>query len=302
MFFLLAVLVLLLSSLACDININNGQSGDLSIEQTRTALQMTQAVIENTPTTSTGDQAAEPDNPPTNEPQPPEGDEMPDAMFDGIGFSYDPSIASNVSLAVIVGQNMGENAMPGETYPTHHEFTLNNYPVTGSFHSPQILIYPVEDYSAISPYAAEIINQLKQTLIDRPSGRYGNALPFLPLWNAAQIFSAKVAYFNFQNGSGVRYLTTYGQDIYPVNNNHLFYTYQGLTDDGRHYVSAIFPVSHMDLPNEGGEAIDDWQDFEAHWDEYISEGIVWFNEEDPNAFKPSITLLDEIMASLMINR
>lgn len=33
-----------------------------------------------------------------------------------------------------------------------------------------------------------------------------------------------------------------------MNNQELFYTYQGLTDDGTYYVAVIFPVSHPDLP------------------------------------------------------
>ena len=127
-------------------------------------------------------------------------------------------------------------------------------------------------------------------------------LPFLPMWPAAQIFSAQVGYFNFQNGSGVRYLTMYGQAIYPVDNQNLIYTYQGLTNDGRFYISAVLPVVHLGLPDDGSSQIDDWMAFENNWETYINDTVNWLNVQDPGSFFPGINLLDAMMASFKVER
>ena len=59
---------------------------------------------------------------------------------------------------------------------------------------------------------------------------------------------AQMRYVGFQSGAGVRYLAQYGQAYAPINNQELFYTFQGLTADGAHCVVAILPVSATFLP------------------------------------------------------
>jgi hypothetical protein len=297
----IAVSALLLGTLACALDFgNSGDGSEISVQQTLVALRITQAALEN-------QEADPPPDPPVNteEPQPEEPQteavptEPPDIVFEGAAFSYDQSLAQSITPARIQGQNMGEEVMPSETYPTHLEFTLNGYAVREHFHTPRILIYPVEDYRAISPYADDIIDALKQTLISKPGGGSLSDLPFLPMWNAAQVFSARVEYFSFQNGSGVRYLSMYGQALWPVDNQNLFYTYQGLTDDSQYYICAILPITHNGLPNEG--QVDDWAAFEANWENYIADTLTWLEAQDPNSFFPSLNTLDAMLASFEIN-
>lgn len=45
------------------------------------------------------------------------------------------------------------------------------------------------------------------------------------------------------DGGGIRYLTQFGQAAGLITNPELFYTFQGLTDDGAYYVAAVFPVA-----------------------------------------------------------
>jgi len=300
MFFALSILFL--ATLACTVDLGNGDNNgdaDASVQQTLVALQMTQTALENQqpPVEPTEDSAA----PPTEEAFTEEVvEEPPDIVYEGVSFSFTPNIAQNAIPTTIQAQNLGEESMPSDTYPTHFQFTLNNYAVGDHFHTPQIFIYPVDEYRAISPYAGDIIDNLKQTLISQPGGGSISNLPFLPMWNAAQIFSARVSYFDFQNGSGIRYLTMYGQALWPVDNQNLFYTYQGLTSDNRYYIAAILPIIHMGLPNEG--QVDDFIAFEENWDSYIADTLAWLEAQDPNTFIPSLNELDAMMASFEINR
>jgi hypothetical protein len=293
-FVLLACLAILLSSLACTINFGNDTDDEISAEQTLVAIQLTQAALEN--------QSPEEPVVPTEEPEPEEPEQVPDFVYEGISFSFDSSIALNVNAATIPAQDMGDDYMPGETYPTHYEFTFNTYAVGDHFHTAKIIVYPVDEYLAISPYVSEAIDGLKNALATHPTGGLHDSLPFLPMWPAAQIFNARVEYFDFQNGSGLRYLTMYGQALYPVDNQNLFYTYQGLTADGRYYICAVLPVIHMGLPNDGSSEVDDWEEFSNNFDTYITDTIAWLEAQDPNTFFPSLNVLDDMMASFEINR
>ncbi len=294
---LLACLTILLSSLACTIDFGTGNDDDISAEQTLVALQMTQAALE-------GPYPEEPEEEndiPTEEPQPEEPGEELDINYEGISFSFDQNIGLNVNATTIPAQDMGDDYMPGETYPTHYEFTFDTYAVGDHFHTPKILIYPVDEYLASSPYVADAINALQDALATHTTGGLHNPLPFLPMWPAAQIFNARVEYFDFQNGSGLRYLTMFVQVLYLVDNQNLFYTYQSLTDDGRYYISAVLPVIHMGLPNDGSSEVDDWEEFSNNFDSYLADTILWLEEQDPNTFFPSLIALDEMIASFEIN-
>jgi hypothetical protein len=294
---LIACLAILLSSLACSIDFGNDTDDEVSMEQTLVALQLTQTALENQSPEETEEEPVLP----TEEPQPEEPEVVPDILYEGISFSFDPSVGSNVNAATIPAQNMGEDYMPGETYPTHYEFTFDTYAVGERFHTPKVIVYPVDDFIAISPYAADEINGLKNALGTHPTGGLHQALPFLPLWNAAQIFNASVEYFDFQNGSGLRYLTMYGQALYPVDNQNLFYTYQGMTYDNQYYISAVMPVIHLGLPDDGYSEIDDWEEFSNNFDSYITETVVWLESQEPNTFSPNLIMLDEMIASFEIN-
>ena len=297
LFILMAVMAILISSLACSIDFGGNSSADeLALQQTAIALQQTQTALEN---------AAQSQEQITEEPAPQveEPTDQPDAIYEGISFSFDPNIAQGVNSVTVPGQNMGEDYMPGETYPTNFEFTFNNYAIADHFHTPKIIVYPVDEYRAISSTASDRIDALQLALLNRPGGGPISNLPFLPMWPAAQMFSAQVGYFDFQNGSGIRYLTMYGQAIYPVDNQNLIYTFQGLTDDGRFYIAAILPVIHPELPNDGSVLMeDDYMAFEANWDNYINETINWLNAQDPESFFPSLSLLDAMMASFKVDR
>ncbi|MBG0771172.1 MAG: hypothetical protein H0S82_05650, partial [Anaerolineaceae bacterium] len=187
-----------------------------------------------------------------------------------------------------------------ETYPTYYEFSFSGFAIGNHFHTPVIHVYPVDEYRSISTMASNIIDDLQAALTNHPAGGTSGALPFLPIWNAAQIFSTNVTYFDFQNGSGVRYLTMYGQALYPVDNQNLFYTFQGLTNDGQYYISAVIPVTNPILPDDGSATVDDWMAFDQNWESYIEGVLQTLNGQSAENFTPNLALLDEMMASFSI--
>lgn len=224
----------------------------------------------------------------------------PNVIVNNISFSYSPQLAQSVD-AETVQESLSDQSdgMPGEIYPKHTKFTFNGYPLSGTFHSPYILVYPAKEYTQMDPAAATVINDLTQLLVQKPANP--ERMPFLPLWNAGQMFHSNIEYLSFKNGSGVRYLTMYAQAYYPVNNNSLFYTFQGLTHDGNYYIASVFPVSHPSLPDTGDEIPDmDFDAFVENFDNYIAETAANLEAQPLASFTPDISLLDDLFESFNI--
>jgi hypothetical protein len=301
---LLSLVVILLASLACPLTTpSNDEESDLALQQTLVALQATNAALESQDSDSQAATITPSETAPVEQPPTPttETIDQPDIVFQGISLSFDSNIAAEVLPATIPGQNMGEDYMPGDTYPTYVEFTFNTYAVSDHFHQPRISIYPVAEFRQISSYASQIIDDLQQILKSQSSGGASVGFPFLPMWPAAQMFASNISIFNFQNGTGIRFLTMYGQAAYPIDNQNLFYTYQGITNDGQYYISAILPVTHPDLLYDGSSQVDDWEAFSNDFQNYLEGAVSWLNSQNPDQFTPSITLLDEMMSSFAIH-
>lgn len=231
---------------------------------------------------------------PTSEP-------TPNVNANGVSFSFTPGIAQNVTVEIIPAASPEQpSGFPGEVYPQHIKFNFNGYPLSGTFHSPFILVYPAVEYANMDPSAATVINNLKQLLAEKPTSP--ESIPFLPLWNAAQMFRSNVSYITFKNGSGVRFLAMYGQAFYPVNNNSLFYSFQGLTNDGAYYIAAVLPVSHPSLPATGDEIPNgDFDAFVANIETYWAETTASLEAQPLNSFTPDISLLDAMFESFTVN-
>ena len=148
--------------------------------------------------------------------------------------------------------------------------------------------------------ASNIIDNLQAALVNHPSGGSSEDLPFLPIWNAAQIFSAKVTYLTSRTAAGVRYLTMYGQALYPVDNQNLL-----LHLSGAHQRRSVLHLSRSAcnesyLPDDGSTTVDDWMAFDQTWETYIVGVLQTLNGQSAENFTPSLALLDEMMASFSI--
>lgn len=111
----------------------------------------------------------------------------------------------------------------------------------------------------------------------------------------------QVEYLTFEGGSGVRFVSQYGQAAWPINNSDLFYAYQGLTDDGMYLISAILPVSHPSLPADGDTFIgDEYDAFINAYEAYLLNVESQLAIESPLSFSPQLTDLDAMMESMQI--
>jgi hypothetical protein len=224
----------------------------------------------------------------------------PQVVYNGVSFFLAPEVAQGTTpsdVPAVTGDPA--NSFPGDIHPAYIQFAFDGYPLSGTFHEPQILIYPAQEYGAIDPSVAQIVIRLQQVLQNKPTDV--DSLPFLPIWNAGQFMQANIEYLDFQNGSGVRFLTQYGQAAWPVNNTDLFYTFQGLTGDGKWYVSAIFPVSHPSLPQDGNGIQDsDPGAFAQNFPNYLAQIETQLSSLPGDSFTPSLLSLDALVGSLEV--
>jgi hypothetical protein len=162
-----------------------------------------------------------------------------------------------------------------------------------------LIVYPVDGYKSANDAVTPIIASLQDLLKTRPANP-SQALPFLPTWNAGQIFHSNVTYLEFKNGQGVRYLAEYGQDIFPINNRMLLYIFQGLTQDGKQYISLVLPVNNSILPADEKIPESDYGTFTANFNNYIKDTQTKLSAQPPSSFKPNLSLLDALVQTLLV--
>jgi hypothetical protein len=160
-------------------------------------------------------------------------------------------------------------------------------------------VYPLGDRTAIREVAAQTIARMQEFLDARPTV-FDEPVPFMPPANAAQILLAQVRYVDFHQGRGVRFVTLYGQALRVINNDELFYTFQGLTLDGSSYVAVVLPVSHPSLAESGEIPEDQLDAFIETFTEYIDETEHALEAEAPASFTPDLGVLDEMVRSIEV--
>jgi hypothetical protein len=183
-----------------------------------------------------------------------------------------------------------------EAMPQHTLLALQGYPIANHLVKPQIFVYPVKDLR-VNEAAGQVAASLQTLLQNRQAGE---TMPYLPLYNAAQVMHAQVQYLDFKSGKGVRFLTQFDQAPLPINNHELLYTFQGLTGDGKYYVAAVLPVNLPGLPANEHVTDDLPPDFMNSFLEYLADTVHLLDQQPAGAYTPDLSKLDALMQSIEI--
>ena len=172
-------------------------------------------------------------------------------------------------------------------------------------------VFPVEAY--INLYAASgnnvVAAQVRQLqeLIAGADGQQGlpsGIMPLLPPPNSLMDRWVGFANLDFSNGQGVRYVSDspFRQSMGVWTNESTGYYYQGLTGNGRFYVSLWWPVSTGGLPNTAGDAspelLGQASSSRESYDAYLLETKNALKDLVPADWTPDLSELDAMMASL----
>ncbi len=170
----------------------------------------------------------------------------------------------------------------------------------------QIVIYPAPAWRDLFVQAGEEkgnpIDRLR-SLLAKGSAKVAGEIPILPPAEAVQVLKARVKLLPFKGGKGFAFLTAYAQDDVPVANEDLFYTFQGLTDDGRYWIAFYYPVNASVLPKtiRDSPEMKDYDAFEKHFDAYLKKTVRAL--EDPKTvYTSDLGKLDALVQSIDIRK
>ncbi|HSL44791.1 MAG TPA: hypothetical protein VK897_15250 [Anaerolineales bacterium] len=240
-----------------------------------------------------------------------------------ISLSYNPILAPWVEAVTVPAVPVSDQILFSESHPTYAQFRFLGFQGGRLYDLPllpqenrvaQVSIFPTSEFPGFSGdnpqgFASQsqaLKDMLQkgieparcaQPIVDEPG------MPFLPWVNSKQSLCAQPKLLEFANGKGVRYLTYYSQGVNPVLEQEVFYTFQGITDDGQFYVSALFPVETGVFPAEPppcpkcGEP--DYNPF-VEWEAKVTEQLTKLNAQPEDNFTPSLSVLDELIQSIQI--
>jgi hypothetical protein len=224
-----------------------------------------------------------------------------EASYGNVSFAIPVGLAMSVDAA-----NMPPSEGPLNPSPAFIQFGLNGYQFEypDSPSHPQVRVYPAEEYATVSGWAAESLRRLR-SMLDNPYTPVANdSLPNVPyMGSAAQLYGAQVKQVPFQNGSGVRMISSYAQYPAAISQRTSFYHYEGLTQDGKYVVVVEMPVVlpvYADESNPGENGItyvrDDW----SLMGPYYQSVTDLLNNASPDGFNPMLSRLDALVQSITV--
>lgn len=220
--------------------------------------------------------------------------------FENINIIIPDKLASGATSEKFPADPVGT---VGGGWSAYTSFTLNSYPLQGTMMPPVIRIFLAEEFRLRDPIVNEQMDNLK-SILSNPSNSLDN-LPVLPIQFAARHFQSQEQVINFQNGSGIRYLTQFGQYPAIVSNQEMFYIFMGLSQDGKYFISAYLPTSAAFLPADSNpqtalpvDGIPYPSNNEVNI--YYSTIAEKLNGTDPSTFNPALPVLDALIQSILI--
>gem|GEM_PF-1478404 len=299
--FLLMLITLLLASLACGLPwtpaVETPPPGEVEITH-QVEPEPTQMVV----TLSIGAPTEEPtDEPlvePTEEPFTCSAGMVPASAF-SVEFCY-PGQYSQGYLQVMLPAEPPTADLPiWGFHPDMIEITLVGYSIENAYHDPVVRIYPLDELTALDPLYQNRVTELQALLASQNPNP--DSIPFVPIFNAAQIMQAQVTHLAFRNGTGVRFITEYSQAAVPISNDSAFYAFIGLTNDGAYLISATMPINHpLFYDNMFIEPEEGWAAFSENFETYIANMETELLAQPDDSFTPVLSALDEMMASFLI--
>lgn len=189
-------------------------------------------------------------------------------------------------------QLIGERRPAGNGLPAHLRFTFDEDRLSENivFRERQLLIIPVADYRATFQKKDRAIFDLQikalRGIIYGHFGRDVRLIPVFPPPPGEQSFHARTMSMPFNGGAGVRFITRFGAEKTLSTNDNIFYTFQGLSRDGKTLVCFFHPIGVRNLPIS----------------EDASISGMFMDEQDPDRFTPNLDLLDQIVLSIQIKK
>jgi hypothetical protein len=229
--------------------------------------------------------------------------------FNGVSFSFDPTLGSSVNITSVPAQSSAQ-ATVGVAAPAHTVFAIYGTrqetaktPKTGN--GPVVRVYRVSDLSGFAEYS-NALTSLQNLMSQRPdlttymaptTNANNLSLPYLPAAQAGQPLRARAQYVSTSEVQGVSYLTGFRQDVSAFASKDFWYTFQGLSADGQWYVSVVTPVKASMFPKKVKAKDNNFKNADDYTT-YLTDAISKLNTGDDSAFTPPLTAIDALVQSI----
>ncbi|MER2598034.1 MAG: META domain-containing protein [Caldilineales bacterium] len=216
------------------------------------------------------------------------------AVADSAQWQIVPAVPYSESMPLLTGA------------PEHLALTFNGETLDeATFAGRAFYVVPLADYAALwnnagNPFITLHTDELKLLLADQPAQPNIQTGLLLPSPLASDVV-AQPAYLELPglDATVLRWVGRLPQDLMPLVNNDLRYLVEGLSNDGRYYITGSFPISTATLPDSLDTLSEDEQ---AAFDqdpqgvlEAASTALSFLNPAD---FTPSLDALDAMLQSI----
>lgn len=220
----------------------------------------------------------------------------------GLSFTIPAGLDYEVSLEEVDEAEDPSALFPGQIGAAHIIFHLNPQTPVEHIMKAKIMVFPMDSFMNV--YVTWQTDIATLNLL-RSSGDFSGynpleALPFPPIFGAMQMYHAKEKGLTFQNGSGIRFLTEYGQAYSPMATESLFYAFVGVTEDQNYIVVGTIPMGQSPLP-EKVVWPSDMDAFYAQYDQLATNAAQLLNRTQDHEFSPNLELLDKMFESLRLS-
>lgn len=232
--------------------------------------------------------------------------------LDDVGFSFDHSLGGSVNILRVPRQRQ-RDALLGEATPAHILFTLyprqgEDAPIPAPWDVPGAVRFYRTGWLEGHPRASQQLQRLQRVLAERPDPSSLEAVtqdgvaevPYLPVVEeAAQLLVARAQYIETPEVTGVAYVTGFGQDTFPFTRDGLWYTFQGVSTNGRWYVAVSWSLRADMLPTRISQADAERVGRNGRtWARYVRQTVATLDAAEPTAFTPSLDTLDALVRSI----
>ncbi|GGO25958.1 hypothetical protein [Deinococcus humi] len=225
-------------------------------------------------------------------------------------LAFDARLLGLGSSIKAVEAQKRENTGFTRFFPPHHLealFGTANPPVGG------LDVYPVADLLARDPRGQDGVRDQIEMLRALLKTRRGpltplDQMPFLPRLYEGQVLHAAVQYLDFPGVRGVRFLAGFISpgEVAPLGRRNVFYTFQGLSNDGKYYLSFQYSVALRELPVDAYaganrrvmDALLAGKDAGAEWKASLMRTAQLLNALQNN---PRLTRLDAFLRTVRLN-
>jgi len=237
--------------------------------------------------------------------------------FKRVSFRYDKSVFGNVKSETVPEQRLEErNDKPDGVAPEHAHFTFEHGRLDTDAH---VSVYPLNEFPKVYSVNSKLVKSMEEKIkglkevIKDPLYRLDGQIPHLPFVDSSDNFYVKVRQFNFVNGQGVLFVTHWTQGAALVSNRNLVYRFEGITEDGKYYVTAETPVTVAFLPFDPPFSFEGYTYehlFEAYrrpeakrrYEDYLKSITDRLKKLEPRDFYPNLDKFESIIASLKVGR